>query len=97
MNTMVMPTGSVLVPPAIVGVSNPVDEVRVKRNFDSACLPMSGTINMHIAIPIAPPMKRNFLPKRSTVQVALSVKIIPQVALRALIRLIVSVDLNTFL
>jgi hypothetical protein len=49
---MAMPTGSVLVPPCNVGVSRP----------------MSGTISMHMAIPIAPPIKRNFLPNRSRSQ-----------------------------
>jgi hypothetical protein len=41
---------------------------------------------MHVAIPRAPTMNRNFRPKRSTVQTAFKVKRIPKVALRALIR-----------
>jgi hypothetical protein len=60
-------------------------------------MPISGTISMHIAMPIAPPMNKNLRPNRSTVHVALRVKMIPQVAFKALMRLMVFVDLKTFL
>lgn len=64
---------------------------------DGVCVSTVAAINMHIPIPIPPTMKRNLRPKRSTVQVALSVKMIPKVALRALIRATVSELLKTFL
>lgn len=51
-------------------------------------MPMTGTINMHTAIPMAPTMKSQRRPKRSAVQTALRVKRMPMVAHRALMRLL---------
>ncbi|GMF73020.1 unnamed protein product [Aspergillus oryzae] len=72
--TIAIPTGSVFAPSGVEGVSRPT----------------SALMSMQTAIPVAPTMRRNLRPKRSTVQAALSVKRIPKVALRALIRLMVS-------
>jgi hypothetical protein len=77
---MAIPTGLDLPPSAVVGVSSP----------------MSGTINMHSAIPIDPTIKTGFLPNLSTVHVALRVKRIPKVAFKALMRFIVFVETKTF-
>lgn len=79
--TIAVPTGSVLPPSGVFGVS----------------IPMIGTINMQQAIPQAPTINKNFLPNLSTVHVAFNVKIIPMVAFKALIRLILSREVQTFL
>jgi hypothetical protein len=55
------------------------------------------TIAMQIAMPMPPKMNRNLRPKRSTVQVALSVNRMLNVAFRALISEIVSALWKTFL
>ena len=81
MATIAMPTGVYLPPAGVFGVNCPI----------------KGTISMQIAIPMAPPMNKNFLPNRSTVHVAFKVKIIPQVAFSALIKLMVSLDFQIFL
>ena len=78
---MAMPTGSPLESPLRFGVSSPTRE----------------TISMHVAIPRAPTMNRNFRPNRSTVQTALRVKRIPKVALSALIKAMVLGLVKTFL
>lgn len=69
-----------LEPPARVGV----------------CVSTVATTSMQSAMPMPPTMKRKRRPKRSTVQVALSVNRIPKVALRALIRAMVEALLKTF-
>ena len=81
MATIAVPTGSVFPPSGVFGVS----------------IPMSGTINMQQAIPIAPTISKNFLPNLSTVHVAFNVKTIPMVAFNALMRLILSSEVQTFL
>jgi hypothetical protein len=55
------------------------------------------TVSMQIAMPMPPKMNRNLRPKRSTVQVALSVNRILNVAFRALISEMVSALWKTFL
>ena len=69
-NTIEMPTGSDLAPSLEVGV----------------CDPTEATIIIATPMPTAPTISKNLRPKRSLVQAALSVKRIPKVALRALIR-----------
>lgn len=80
-NTIEMATGCDLAPPSRVGV----------------CVSTVATTSIQSAMPIPPTMNRKRRPKRSTVQVALSVNKIPKVALRALISAIVEALLNTFL
>lgn len=72
-NTIAMLTGCDLAPAADVGV----------------CVSTLAQTSMHRPMPTPPTIRRNFLPNRSTVQTALSVKIMPHVALRALINMIV--------
>lgn len=59
--------------------------------------PMTGTISMQTAIPMAPVMSKNLRPYLSAVHAAFSVNRIPQVAFRALIKLMVFVSGQIFL
>jgi hypothetical protein len=96
--TIAIPTGVSLPPAAVLGVSRPMlVDIRNKATHRSNQATYRGTISMQQAMPMAPVINRNFLPKRSTVQVALRVKRIPQVAFKALIRFMVSVDGQIFL
>jgi len=79
-NTIDMPTGSLLPPFGLVGVS----------------VSTAATMIMHIPMPMAPTIRRNLRPYRSTVQVAFMVNKILKVALRALMRAIVEALVKTF-
>lgn len=79
--TIEIPTDLLLPPSAVVGVS----------------VSTAATMIIHMAIPRPPTINKKRRPKRSTVQVALSVKMIPKVALRALMRAICEADLKIFL
>lgn len=79
--TIEMPTGLDLAPPARSGVS----------------VSTAATMTMQIPMPMAPTMKRNLRPKRSTVQVALRVKRMEKVAFKALMSWMVSLLVKTFL
>lgn len=61
------------------------------------CVTTDATMSIHIDIPIAPTMSRNFLPYLSTVHAAFIVKNMAKVAFRALIKAMVSVLVKTFL
>lgn len=80
-NTIAIPTGSDFAPLGRVGV----------------CVSTVAAMSMQMPIPIPPTMNRNLRPKRSTVQVALRVKMILKVAFKALIREMVSALVKTFL
>lgn len=76
-----MPTGSLLAPFASEGV----------------CVSTAATMIMQIPMPMAPTISRNLRPKRSTVQVAFIVKMMPKVALRALMSWICELSVKIFL
>lgn len=80
-NTIAIPTGCDFAPLGRVGV----------------CVSTVAAISMQMPIPIPPTMNKNLRPKRSTVQVALSVKMMLKVAFKALIREMVSALVKTFL
>jgi hypothetical protein len=66
-------------------------------SIDGVCVSTVAAMTMQIPMPMPPRMNKNLRPKRSTVQVALSVNRILKVAFRALMRATVSELWKTFL
>lgn len=76
-----IPTGSLFKSPGRVGVFRP----------------MIVTVSIHIAMPTAPMINKNFRPYLSAVHIAFKVNMIPRVALSALMSAILVRSGNTFL